>query len=87
MYEAVRVRVCLYHAQSRTVYMYIASLLVLSQGGLVAQALFGVKDFNHSWVTTIITLASPLRRPVISFDHSLQQFYDDIGEVSCTCSS
>ena len=52
------------------------------QGGLVAQALFGVEDFNSSWVTTIITLASPLRRPVISFDHSLQQFYDNVNKVS-----
>ena len=52
------------------------------QGGLIAQALFGVDDFNSSWVTTIITLASPLRRPVISFDHSLQQFYDNVNEVA-----
>ena len=54
----------------------------MCQGGLIAQALFGVEDFNSSWVTTIITLASPLRRPVISFDHSLQQFYDSVHKVS-----
>lgn len=54
------------------------------QGGLVAQALFGVKEFNSSWVTTIIALASPLRQPVLSFDYSLHQFYKRVHEVKCS---
>ena len=54
----------------------------MHQGGLIAQALFGVTDFNSSWVTTIIALASPLRRPVVSFDHHLHQFYENVHKVS-----
>ena len=57
-------------------YTHIAMTSSYPQGGLVAQALFGVKEFNSSWVTTIIALASPLRQPVLSFDYSLHQFYN-----------
>ena len=47
----------------------------------MAQALFDVREFNVSLVTTIISLASPLRRPVLSFDHTLQRFYDNVNMV------
>ena len=60
--------------------VYVCTLTL--QGGLVAQALFGVEDFNSSWVSTIITLASPLKRPVVSFDHSLHLFYENVHKVS-----
>jgi len=39
------------------------ALVTHSMGGVVAQALFTLPDFNHSHVHTIIALASPLKRP------------------------
>lgn len=50
-------------------------------GGVIAQALFSLFDFPPSLVPTIVTLASPLARPVIALDSALQHFYDSISEV------
>ena len=50
-------------------------------GGVVAQSLFSLPDFPPSLVPTIVSLASPLARPVIALDSVLQHFYDSIAEV------
>lgn len=60
-----------------------SSVLIIahSMGGVVAQALFTLPDFPPSLVPTIITLSSPLARPVVAFDLTLLEFYDSIAEV------
>lgn len=50
-------------------------------GGVVAQALFTLSDFPPSFVSTIITLSSPLSQPVIAFDPILYSYYHNISEV------
>ena len=61
-----------------------SSVLIIahSMGGVVAQALFTLPSFPPSLVSTIITLSSPLARPVITFDPSLLGFYGGISEVT-----
>ena len=54
-------------------------------GGVVAQGLFTLPEFTPSLVTTIITLSSPLTRPVVTFDPSLLDFYNSISEVTIFC--
>ncbi|CAI7990560.1 GPI inositol-deacylase [Geodia barretti] len=60
-----------------------SSVLIVahSMGGVVAQALFTLPNFPSSLVSTIITLSSPLARPVVTFDPSLMEFYTRISEV------
>ena len=50
-------------------------------GGVVAEALFTLPEFPPSLVTTIITLSSPLSRPVVTFDPTILDFYHNISEV------
>ena len=59
------------------------SVLIIahSMGGVVAQALFTLPNFPSSLVPTIITLSSPLSRPVVAFDHTLLDYYHSIAEV------
>ena len=60
-----------------------SSVLIIahSMGGVVAQALFTLPTFPSSHVSTIVTLSSPLAKPVIVFDPTLLQFYNSIAEV------
>ena len=75
---SIRHILSLYPSSSRP-----SSILIIahSMGGVVAQALLSLPDFPASLVPTIVTLASPLARPVIAFDSALQHFYDSITEV------
>lgn len=52
-----------------------------SMGGIMAKALFANPNFNHSTVTTIIALSSPLQHPVLIFDSLLHEFYERMNEV------
>ncbi|XP_064407052.1 GPI inositol-deacylase-like isoform X3 [Halichondria panicea] len=57
-------------------------IIAHSMGGVVARALFTYHGFNASTVHTIIAMASPLSRPVISFDSLLHGFYEREGVVN-----
>jgi len=54
-------------------------LLLYTQGGLVARALFTIPGFDVSAVHTIITQATPHRLPVIALDPYLVEFYDRVN--------
>ncbi|KAK6171405.1 hypothetical protein SNE40_019600 [Patella caerulea] len=50
-----------------------------SMGGVIARALFAVKDFDASTVNTIITQATPHQSPVLPIEKSLQDFYNNVN--------
>lgn len=56
-------------------------IIAHSMGGVIARGLFALPDFNHSTITTIVALSSPLLRPVLSFDPLIQQYYEDVEEA------
>ncbi|XP_046461194.1 GPI inositol-deacylase-like [Daphnia pulex] len=55
------------------------SLLLIghSMGGMVAKAVFSEMDFDSALVTTIITLATPHKSPVIVLDEDMDSFYQE----------
>lgn len=59
------------------------SLVIIghSMGGVLAHGVFSLAGFNHSSISTIIALSSPLTRPVLTFDPLIQQYYGRIKEV------
>lgn len=53
---------------------------LLLQGGMVAKAVYKEMDFDFSQINTIITLATPHRRPVISLDEDMSNFYQQTNQ-------
>lgn len=58
------------------------SLLIIghSMGGMVAKAVYKEMDYDFSQINTIITLATPHRRPVISLDEDMSNFYQQTNQ-------
>ena len=53
----------------------LISKCIKYQGGIIAKAIFTVKNFDPKSVHTIITLATPHKSPVIALDEDISAFY------------
>ncbi|XP_068212872.1 GPI inositol-deacylase [Palaemon carinicauda] len=51
-----------------------------SMGGMVARALLASENVTASTVPIIITQATPHTRPVVTVDHHLKEFYEEVND-------
>ncbi|GIY26830.1 GPI inositol-deacylase [Caerostris darwini] len=72
---------CISHIQS--LYSSEKKIILIghSMGGVIAKAIFSIPSLNPTDISLILTLAAPLKEPVVAWDSSLVNFYAKIKET------